>query len=230
MLSCRSHRIALIVVAVVLAMDISHSVLAQSAKPDTGDRNLRAADSPIEKKPPRSVEPDRAAVLTFTARHHPELARLLGQLEKSRPDEFRRACRELTGQIQLLDRLKEKNPARYEVQLENWKLDSQIRVLMARWAVRREPEIEQQVRELLQKRRAHRIAQLQAERARMADQLQRMDEQLAAMSAPISSQVDREWEQLSKKSAPVKSGTRKTKVPSALPSSETSNPATEARR
>jgi hypothetical protein len=219
------------VFAAMLATDVSHSVLAQSDKSDAGERKLRADDSPQEKRTPKSIEPDRAAVLKFTTQHHPELARLLGQLEKSRPDEFRRACRELTGQIQLLDRLKEKNPARYEVQLENWKLDSQIRVLMARWAVRREPEIEEQVRELLQKRREHRIAQLESERARIADQLKRMDEQLAAVSAPISSQVDREWEQLSKKATPSRSGTRKMRVPAVKPSSsDTSNPATEARR
>jgi hypothetical protein len=219
------------VVAAMLAMDVSHSVLAQSDKSNAEERKLRADDSPHEKKTPRSIEPDRAAVLKFTAQHHPELARLLGQLEKSRPDEFRRACRELTGQIQSLDRLKERNPARYEAQLENWKLDSQIRVLMARWAVKREPEIEKQVRELLQKRREHRIAQLEAERARLSDQLKRMDEQLAAVSAPISSQVDREWEQLSKRSLPSRSGTRKMRVPAITPSSsETGNSATEARR
>lgn len=165
-----------------------------------------------DKKPAKaevSAE-DRKTAITFAGENHPELARLLEQLEKSRPGEFARAVRELKQQIQRLEKVREKSPARYAEQLESWKLDSQIRVQIARWSRSHDAELEKQIRDLLKLRREAKLAQLGADQQRLADQLARVGEQLAKMSGPIESQVDEEWLQLSKRATAGKKNSDRT--------------------
>ena len=105
--------------------------VAEQAKPEQGEKRSRSEKS----------EADRKAAMAFATQHHPELARLLEQLEKSRPNEFARAIRDLNQQLQQLERTREKSPSRYDAQLESWKVESQIRVLTARWSLSRDAEI-----------------------------------------------------------------------------------------
>lgn len=142
---------------------------------------------------------DRAAALRFVAEHHPELSHLLMQLKKSRPVEFERAVRELVQQTQVIQRLQEKNPARYDMQLKAWKLDSQIRVLMARWARTADAGLELEIRGLIAERQRMKASQLSADRAKLEEQLKRMDEQLATFSEAEEVRVAAEWEQLSRR-------------------------------
>ena len=174
---------------------------------------------------PESVEKSddqRAEAMKFAEQNHPELARLLEQLQKSRPHESARAIKELTQQIQALEKLRERSPARYASQLEAWKHESQIRVLMARWARSNDAELETQVRELLKARRETRLAQLRADKERLLEQQQKIEQQLAALEQPVEELVDKEWEQLSKKAAARKPTGKN-------PAKETTKPAREAK-
>ena len=153
-------------------------------------------------------ESDLVATMAFASEHHPELARLLEHLRKSRSHEFQRAARELNQQIVLLEKVKEKNPARYEHQLQLWKNDSQIRVLVAKWSLSKDEAIEQQIRQLLQQRRDTKVAQLKAEQKRLIEQLQKVEKQLTTISEMPDSHIDREWEQLAKKTNANRNGIR----------------------
>jgi hypothetical protein len=153
--------------------------------------------------------------MEFATQHHPELARLLEQLEKSRPNEFVRAIRDLNKQLQQLEITREKNPTRYDAQLESWKLESQIRVLTARWSLSRDAELETQVRGLLKQRREAKMAQLKADKERLLEQQRKIDEQLTALSDPMDAQVDKEWEQLAKKAGNPKNSGKKASGPPA---------------
>ena len=172
-------------------------------KPEQGEKRSR-----IEKS-----EADRKAAMEFATQHHPELARLLEQLEKSRPNEFSRAIRDLNQQLQQLERTREKNPTRYDAQLESWKVESQIRVLTARWSLSRDAELETQIRGLLKQRREAKMAQLKADKERLLEQQRKIDEQLTALSDPMDSQVDKEWEQLAKKAGNPKNSGKKASGP-----------------
>lgn len=154
-----------------------------------GDKKLRAELS----------ESDLRATMAFATEHHPELARLLEHLRKSRSNEFQRAARELNQQMQVLEKLKERNSPRYENQLKLWKEDSQIRVLVAKWSHSKDEALEQQIRHLLQQRRDTKLAQLKAERQRLSEQLQKVETQMATFSESPDLQIDREWEQLARK-------------------------------
>lgn len=147
---------------------------------------------------------EMAAAMEFARIHHPELFRLLEQLQKSRPDEFQKGIRDLHVQTQGITKLKERNPARYESQLEAWKLDSQIRVLVARWSRSKEPELKTQVRTLLAERQHLRMKHIEQEEKRLQEQLRKLQEQKNAMSAPLEERVQKEWDQLANKTFAAK--------------------------
>ena len=168
--------------------------------------SVRAQQSgPVVATPQRPpvTEQDRTEAQKFVAEHHPELASLLSQLQKSRPAEFERALRELVPQTQAIQRSKERSPARYESQLAAWKVDSQIRVLMARWSRKQDPETETKVRELIAHRQQLRREQTQAEKQRLTEQLQKIDEQLQNLDQPETQRIQAEWEQLSRRATTV---------------------------
>ncbi|MBC7967610.1 MAG: hypothetical protein H7Z17_16980 [Fuerstia sp.] len=162
----------------------------RSDSPKPGDK---ATD---KKTRPELSESDLTVTMAFASEHHPELARLLEHLKKSRPSEFHRAVRELNQQIQALEKLRERNPARYAHQLELWKNDSQIRVLVAKWSRSQDDALEQEIRGLLQQRRDMKLAQLKADQQRLTEQMQKLEKQIATLS---DSQLEREWEQLAKR-------------------------------
>ncbi|HQX51783.1 MAG TPA: hypothetical protein PLR25_17820 [Planctomycetaceae bacterium] len=187
-----------IMAAALVLVDVS--VVAQSPPTDTtGGKVEKVAEDAIDRKAPRPVlsETDLNATMAFAAEHHPELARLLEHLKKSRKSEFHRAMRELNQQMVSLEKLRERNPSRYIHQLELWKTDSQIRVLVAKWSQTEDEKIAEDIRQLLRHRRDTKLSQLKAEHLRLSDQLQKLENQIKAASA--SEELDHEWEQLAKK-------------------------------
>ncbi len=193
------------------------SAFAQSPPADTtGEKAEKAAEDAIDRKAPRPElsETDLDATMAFAAEHHPELARLLEHLKKARKSEFQRAMRELNQQMLILEKQRERNPSRYIHQLELWKTDSQIRVLVAKWSQAKDDQLEQKIRALLRYRHDAKVAQLKAEHLRLTDQLKKLESQLTAMSESQDEQLDREWEQLAKKTnANRKVGTKNVQKP-----------------
>ena len=195
---------------------------ATSPKPAATVEKAESAEKSDKKARVELSDDQRAAAMKFAEQNHPELARLLEQLQKSRPHESARAIKELTQQIQALEKLRERSPARYSSQLETWKHESQIRVLMARWARSNDAEIEAQVRGLLKARSEARLTQLRADKERLVEQQRKLEQQLAALEQPVEELVDKEWEQLSKKAAARKPTGKN-------PAKETTKPAGEAK-
>ena len=117
-----------------------------------------------------------------------------------------RALRELNSASTRFGRLKERlTPEKYERQLAVWKLDSRIRLQLAKWSVKNDSQIEADVKKSLTERNA--IQQRQFE-----DELARVEERQARLKSLIqklqSKSVDAEWERLSN-SVARKNKTRK---------------------
>jgi len=167
----------------------------QASTPDNSDRQSQP------KLPKITSAEEQQSTLDFIAEHHPELFHLLEQLQKSRPDEFRSALRELVPQTQAIIRMHDRLPARYPTQLAAWKRDSQIRLLMARWSRSQDPQIETQVRELIAQRHKDRTAELQAEQQRLSEQLRKVEEQLKSQNTDPQQVFNSVWEQLARRAA-----------------------------
>jgi len=118
-----------------------------------------------------------AAALKFAQLHHPELERLLARLENNNPAEYRRAVRKLYQDSERLARTAERSPDRHELELDAWKLDSRIRLLVARMSMSSDNEkLDSQLQALLQERVDLRLRQLRGERERIESRLARLTE------------------------------------------------------
>ncbi len=86
---------------------------------------VRAADT---------VAVEETAALTFVQENHPELAALLASLKPMRPEDYKKAVRDLGQVSRALTRLKQNNPERYALSLETWKARSRVEVIAAKLA------------------------------------------------------------------------------------------------
>jgi hypothetical protein len=105
-----------------------------------------------------------SAARTFAAEHHPELAALLEQLEKTAPAEYAAAVKDLDAARRHIETLRKRLPIDYELGLKDWKLMSRIRLRLAQMAPADDPARDEQLRALVKERVELRQRALRAER------------------------------------------------------------------
>jgi len=133
----------------VLAMTASVGFAAEKhgAAPHptaTGGKNA------MPEPPPFSPERE-AKALEFVGRHHPDLAPVLQRLKGLNRAEYEQAIRELFETSERLAVMKPLDEALHGLMLEAWQVDSEIKLLAARYSVaaRKDPAVEARLRELL---------------------------------------------------------------------------------
>ena len=166
-----------------------------------GERTIAAIDGAEEK-----------AALAFAQKHHKELFDLLKQLRSVNSVEYQRALRELHIASQRINRWDEKQPERFQQELQTWKLESEVRLLVARWTMSQDPKLETEIRKLLQQRYEDRIARLEQERVRLKERLEAVDKQLESGRSGIEQAVDSEWTRLARRAQDVHKRTRPANV------------------
>lgn len=137
-----------------------------------------------------------AATLEFAKTHHPELATLLEQLRTSAPKDFDAAVTDLNRIRERLERIRARTPERYEWELAEWKLNSQIQLLAARLAMGGDASLEGELRTLLAERQQVRLKLLEDERSRLQKRLEQLDQQLADQRERSVSLIERELARL----------------------------------
>ncbi len=171
-----------------------------------GDSPLLAQQKVVERT---SLTPEReATALAFAKRHHRELASLLQQLKEMDSAKYESAISELSRTSERLTRYKDRLPERYKSDLEIWKIDSRVRLLVARSAGGMEEETREQVKNLLMQRNRLRKTQYQAERKKLQELLKRPDQQGAQLADESESIAERDLDRLMK-SVRSRSVTRK---------------------
>lgn len=139
---------------------------------------------------------DEAAALAFAAQHHPELAALLKHMEKPAPREYRAGILDVEWSRQRLERTRERSPERYELELSEWKLNSQIRLLVARLAMGESPSQVAELKSLVRDRATVRLQLLEDDRDRMTARLERLESQIATRRTDADQIVEREVQNL----------------------------------
>ena len=146
-----------------------------------------------------ALTPEReAAALTFAKRHHRELYDLLTQLKEMDSKGYESALTELFRTSERIARYKSRTPDRYETEIELWKIDSRVRLLIARSARGMEEETRSEIKTLLMQRNAIRAAQLQRDRDKLQERLTKLDEQITELSDSSEVIADRELDRLMK--------------------------------
>ncbi len=131
---------------VFVGFDIPHRCLAEDGYSyvfhDRFQQVLEDVTSPVR---PRNCRPGhsngRAAALAFVQQQQPELARLLDYLRKNQPRQYQRAVRELSRTAERLSQTRDRDPRRYELELQAWKARSRIDLLAAKWQVKPDDEL-----------------------------------------------------------------------------------------
>lgn len=159
--------------------------------------SARSGNSDEKRLEPISKERAAAAV-RFARKHHPELAKLLEELRKSNDRHFQAGLRPLTRDAERLAKMLERKDERYPVSLDLWKLDSRIRLEIARLSMSPDVDFEPRLRPLMEQRRAARLRLVQMERQKTAERLAKYDEELKTLQSTADSLVDSEIERLKK--------------------------------
>ena len=128
----------------------------------------------------------------FAAEHHPELARLLGELAKQDRKQYDAAITDIHRAIDRMEKYREKHPERYETTLEDWKLSSRIRLAVARMSLTKDPELEAHLRELVEGRQRLRLKPLRTEAERIESRLEKIRTTIAEHDANPEAAVEKE--------------------------------------
>jgi len=135
--------------------------------------------------------------IAFAKQHHPELARLLEHLKNSSQQHYRHAIVDLARIQQRLERMKEKDSARYEFDLKAWKLKSRILLTVAQLEMNQDDEqVQQKLKEILAQKIALEKSRLEYERRSLQQRLERIDSQLERLSENEADLVQRQFQQL----------------------------------
>ena len=139
-----------------------------------------------------------SAALAFVAEHHPELSALLRQLKGMDQVGHVRALRDLSKAQERLALLKTRAPDRYEVDLAIWKIDSRVRLIAAQSVKGMDDVAKAQIVSLLTERNQLKIAQLQAERDRLAQRIEKLDATIQDTTESLDTNVERDLERIMK--------------------------------
>ncbi|HBB74885.1 MAG TPA: hypothetical protein DC048_10620 [Planctomycetaceae bacterium] len=146
------------------------------------------ADEPAK---PEAASREKVA-RRFAAEHHPELARLLGELAKQDRKQYDAAITDIHRAIDRMEKYREKHPEKYEITLEDWKLSSRIRLAVARMSLTKDPELEAQLRELVEGRQRLRLKPLRTEAERIESRLEKIRTTIAEHDANPEAAVEKE--------------------------------------
>ncbi len=137
--------------------------------------------------------------LDFVAQHHPKLGKLILPLKTSNPKEYQRALKELFRTSERLSGIRLKDPDRYELELEAWKIQSHVRLLAARMTMNDDPEIETELRAMLKKKSEMQLKLLKNERDSLQSRLQQVQTQIDRNSKSQDELVQQEYDRLLKR-------------------------------
>ena len=151
-----------------------------------------------------SPEADQNLALVFARKHHPELAKLIDQLKmRTNKRSYNAAIKSLMNDMKKLDRLKARDPKTYPMELDNWKLQSKIRLVSARMARSDDPGHEQALVSLLGQQASVKQKIYKNSKQRLQGQLNRLDVRLNEDAAAfVKRELNRIKKGLSSKKKP----------------------------
>ena len=168
-----------------------------AAKAPAAEANPTKARAAKAKARPIEITPEReTAALEFARQNHPEVAKLIEGLKTSKPKEYQKAIRELFRTSERLNTIREKNPERYALEVDAWKLGSQMRLLAARMTMENDPGLEQELRETLGRQADVRLRLLELERDSLNRQLDKVNQRLDTVRTSRDTDVESELQKV----------------------------------
>lgn len=195
-----SAMIAALGLSFVAPVQAEEPVLPNSVATVPESTPPKPAEHRNTKRKVKEVTPEQEQrILAFVGTHHPELSTLLQRLRDKDSQQYQVALQDLRGTVERLTRLQQKNPKRYEAEVENWKAQSHIRLLRARRALQPDGVSETELRGWLEKEVDSRLQLLKLNRTEQAARLAQLDEQIRLTEENRNKDVDQELKRAMKK-------------------------------
>jgi hypothetical protein len=149
--------------------------------------------------------------MEFVQSHHPELVALLQRLKSMKRDEYETAIRDIVKVRKRLETLEKRDSKLHGVELDAWKLQSKIDLLLAR-AVAQDKEFDSSaLRTLVQKRIENQKEHLELELSTLVERQKQIKESLARLEGNEEERISQQLSALMKRvdNKRVKSGKNK---------------------
>lgn len=119
-------------------------------------------------------------LLKFVNENHPELNDLLAKLDKSKKKrQYRLAIAGLDKSVKKLETTKERNPKRYESALQQWNLESRIKVAGAQVKLKDTEEGRSSLEKLVTKLVDFHIARMKSDQEQMKKRLDQLNKRIS---------------------------------------------------
>lgn len=173
------------------ATSVKAAVKTKTAK--SGKNSNRKFDGPGA-----PTEEQETAAINFAGKHHPELVTLLERLKHENKSQYNRAIRELASTNERLAKMT-RYPERQVQELNKWKLDSRIRLILARLKMADPSEVDRlqsQLHALVEQRTDNQLARLLEEKMKLDLRLEKTNAAIGDIEADRSAYIDRELKRL----------------------------------
>ena len=178
---------SLVVFALLIGGQETQPTTAQvEKKPQTN------SSSKEQKKRKQTIALSKAEVIGFIREHHPELEELLITLEKSRPDRYNAAIRNLSRSIVRIQKLKDEESDKYNGALRQWKIKSRIHLAAVQLGVEESPQHREQLEKLIVQNVDHRKRQLELEAKRLRKRLANIEKQLNVIEQKRDQEIEKQ--------------------------------------
>lgn len=172
-------------------------LLCVVALPVTAQQKKRTQESAqVDVRSTEEIAERKAKLMEFVSEHHPDLERLLGLLEERKPTQYRKAMRTLSTQFDRLQNVKKRDPKKFEIALEYWKVHSRIEVLTARIALNGPDKYQDQLKRLIRQRQKIKVELQKYEVAKLEQRLNRLQANLSKTQNSMDSEVEKQLNQI----------------------------------
>jgi hypothetical protein len=175
------------------------SIADDESKASPPNGKVIAAQSKESSDTAPALEERESLALKFVEVHDPALASLLQVLKAMKPREYDTAINEITKVRKRLEQLQSRDKPLYEVDLEGWKLQSKIDMMMARAVAKEQTLDEKALRELVKKRHENQVNRLRIEQDNLKTREKQIKESLERLQNNESERLDQQLSALIKK-------------------------------
>lgn len=172
--------------------------VAQAAKAVKTAQVAEPADASKKEAAKKVSASKERTALKFVSQNHPELAELLGALKATSDEQYQAAIEDVSSERDRLSKLAERDAERHALSLEIWKLNSRVRLAVARFAMAESPGDVEKLVELMKNRNNVRGQLFALDRARLAQRLEKLDTQIEALEAATDEGFAKDIERLRK--------------------------------
>jgi hypothetical protein len=169
------------------------------SKVSTPNGKVTSAQSKESSDSAPVLEERESLALKFVEAHDAALASLLQVLKAMKPKEYDTAINEITKVRKRLEQLQSRDKPLYEVDLEGWKLQSKIDMMMARAVAKEQTLDEKALRELVKKRHENQVNRLRIEQDNLKTREKQIHESLERLQKNESERLDQQLSALIKK-------------------------------